>query len=132
MGLLGRIFGSSDLIKAGADIIDDLHYSDAEEAADKLKAKKQDSDNRIAEKSSYHPYKLTQRLIALSFVGVYLFLMLNGILGILYGIVDINAVKDAITFGNKMFLGEITLTIIIFYFGDVVAGKFANRPGKSL
>ena len=127
MGLLGSIFGSKDVISAGINAIDDLHYSDEEEAEDKRKLQRQKVDLKIKEKESYHPYKLAQRMIAFSFVGMYIFIMLNGVISSLYGWIDITNVDAAMLFANKMYLGEITLTIIGFYFGDAMVQKFTNK-----
>lgn len=128
LALLGQIFGSKEVISKGMDIIDDLHYGGQEKSEDERKFEQQKVKLKIEEKKAYHPYKLAQRVIAFSFVGTYIFIMLNGVLGTLYGIIDMDSVYKAMEFANKMFLGEITLVIITFYFGDAVVSKF--KKGK--
>ena len=108
--LLGRIFGSGEVIKAGLDLIDDLHTSTEEEIAAKTKAK-------VELLSAYAPFKLAQRYLAVMFTVVFLFVMINGIVGALYGWIDLNAVEEAKRFANDMWLGEIMLAIVGFYFG---------------
>jgi hypothetical protein len=46
-----------------------------------------------------------------------LFIMLNGIVGALYGWIDMTNVSEAKQFASDMWLGEIMIAIISFYFG---------------
>lgn len=108
--ILGKIFGSGDVIKAGLNLIDDLHTSTEEEIAAKTKAK-------VDLLGAYAPFKLAQRYLAVMFTVVFLFVMLNGIVGALYGWIDLQAVEEAKKFANDMWLGEIMLAIVGFYFG---------------
>ena len=64
-GLLGKIFGSGDVIKSGIDLIDSFHTSTEEEIAAKTKAK-------VDVMNAYAPFKLAQRIIAFSFTFTYL------------------------------------------------------------
>jgi hypothetical protein len=109
-GILGKILGSDAVISKGLELIDDLHTSTEEEIQAKTKAK---TDLLAA----YAPFKLAQRYLALMFTGVFLFVMVNGILGALYGIIDLAAVEEAKKFANDMWLGEIMIAIVGFYFG---------------
>lgn len=108
--LLGKLLGSDAVITKGIDLIDSLHTSTEEEIAAKTKAK---TDLLAA----YAPFKLAQRYLALMFTSVFIFIMLNGVLGALYGIIDLEAVNQAKQFANDMWLGEIMLAIVGFYFG---------------
>lgn len=110
LGIIGKLLGSSDVIKSGMDLIDDMHTSTEEEIAAKSKAK---TDLL----SAYAPFKVAQRYLALMFTGVFIFIMVNGVIGALYGIVPLESVEEAKRFANEMWLGEIMLTIIGFYFG---------------
>lgn len=110
MGILSSLFGTGDVITKGMDLIDSLHTSTEEEIAAKSKAK---TDLLAA----YAPFKLAQRVIAFGFTFMFLFIMANGVLGALYGVIDLEAVDKAKAYANEMWLGEIMLTIVGFYFG---------------
>ena len=110
IGILAKILGSGDVIKKGLSLIDDMHTSTEEEIAAKSKAK-------IDLLSAYAPFKVAQRWLALMFTAVFVFIMLNGVLGALYGLIDMENVNEAKAFANEMWLGEIMLAIVGFYFG---------------
>lgn len=121
-GILGKIFGSGDVIKSGMALIDNLHTSTEEEIAAKAKAK---TDLLNA----YAPFKLAQRYLALMFTAMFLFIMANGVVGSLYGVIDMANVEAAKQFASEMWLGEIMLAIVGFYFGGGFADSI-NRKGK--
>lgn len=110
MGILSSLFGTGDVITKGMDLIDSLVVTSEEEIAAKSKAK---TDLLAA----YAPFKLAQRVIAFGFTFMFLFIMANGVLGALYGVIDLEAVDKAKAYANEMWLGEIMLTIVGFYFG---------------
>jgi hypothetical protein len=103
------------------DLIDAIHTSDEEEINAKAKAK-------VDLLGAYAPFKIAQRYLAVMFTVVFLFIMLNGILGALYGVVDMKSVNEAKDFANDMWLGEIMLAIISFYFGGGFIESI-NRKG---
>lgn len=107
LGVLAKILGSGDVIKAGIDLIDDIHTSTEEEIQSKTKAK----TDLLA---SYAPFKIAQRYLALmfsvSFLGTFLLIMVMTVLG--KG--DVGAVKAIL---GDFYIGEIMLTIVAFYFG---------------
>ena len=117
ISILKSIFGSGDVIKAGVELIDSMHTSTEEEIKAKTAAKVQLLQN-------FAPFKLTQRVIALSFSSVFLFIMLNGVLGALYGFIDMGRVEDAKDFADSMYLGEIMAMIIGWYFAGGVVESF--------
>lgn len=121
--VLGKIFGSGDVISKGIDLIDSMHTSTEEEIAAKTKAK---TDLL----SAYAPFKLAQRYLALMFTAVFLFIMINGIVGALYGWVDMAAVEEAKKFASDMWLGEIMITIVGFYFGGGAFEGVMNARNK--
>lgn len=121
-GILGKIFGSDKVIEAGINLIDSLHTSTEEEIAAKAKAK---TDLLNA----YAPFKLAQRYLALMFTTMFLFIMANGVVGALYGVIDMNNVEAAKQFASEMWLGEIMLAIVGFYFGGGFADSI-QRKGK--
>jgi hypothetical protein len=121
LGILGKILGSGDVISKGIQLIDDMHTSTEEEIAAKTKAK---TDLL----SAYAPFKLAQRYLALMFTAMFIFIMANGILGALYGIVPIENVEEAKKFANEMWLGEIMLTIIGFYYSGGVIDSVRRKP----
>ena len=108
-GILGKILGSDKVIEGGLKLIDDLHTSTEEEIQAKAKAK-------VDLLNAYAPFKLAQRWLALMFTCMFLFIMANGVLGALYGWIDIANVEKAKAFASDMYLGEIVLTIVGFYF----------------
>ena len=129
-GFLGKIFGSDSVIQKGADLIDEAFYTDSEKAEDKMKMQQQKADQRIKLMDAYAPFKLAQRYIAFGFVFVFLFIMLNGVLGALYGIIPMENVSNAREFADKMWLGEIILMIVSFYFGGGLVESINKRQGK--
>ena len=110
IGVLSKIFGSGDVISKGIDLIDSMHTSTEEEIAAKSKA-------RIDLLAAYAPFKIAQRVIAFAFTFMFLFIMANGVVGALYGVIDLDAVDRAKDYANEMWLGEIMLAIVGFYFG---------------
>lgn len=120
LAILGKILGSEKVISKGMDLIDNMHTSDAEGVAAKSKAK---TDLLAA----YQPFKLAQRYIALMFTGMFLFIMANGVVGALYGVIDMNNVEAAKDFASEMWLGEIMLGIVGFYFGGGLAESVKKK-----
>lgn len=118
--ILGKIFGSDTIITKGMELIDDLHTSTEEEIAAKAKAK---TDLLNA----YAPFKLAQRYIAFVFVVIFAFIMLNGVTGALYGWIDMANVEEAKKFASDMWLGEIMLAIVGFYFGGGFADSIKRK-----
>jgi len=57
MSLLDTLFGSSKVIEKGTDMLDNAFYTDQEKAAGHIKLL-----------GAYEPFKLSQRLLALSIV----------------------------------------------------------------
>ena len=131
MGFFSSIFGAKEVVQEGLKMIDEAFYTDEEKAQDSVKLLEKKSELKIKQLEAYHPYKKTQRFLALSFVLVFLFIMLNGILAQLYGVVEIKNVENALNFANKMWLGEIVLIIVTFYFGGgAVEGILDKRKQK--
>ena len=50
--------------------------------------------------------------------------MINGVLGSLYGVVDMDNVKRALDFANEMWLGQSMAIILSFYFGGGFVESF--------
>ena len=132
-GILGRIFGSEKVIDKAGTLIDEMFYTDEEEIKDKQKLIDAKARQRIELMRAYAPFKLAQRVIAFGFVTVFLFIMLNGVLGSLYGIIDLTNVEQARKFADSMWLGEIVIMIVSFYFGGGLAESIKrskNDMGK--
>lgn len=120
-GLLGKIFGSGDVIKSGIDLIDSFHTSTEEEIAAKTKAK-------VEIMNAYAPFKLAQRVIAFLFTGVYLtcFAMVLG-----FTLVDRVADADKVQRVLEDFqIGWSMIVILGFYFGAGAAEGFMERKKK--
>lgn len=144
MSILAKIFGSSDVISKGLDLIDSFHTSETESIEAKAKAK---TDLLKA----YAPFKIAQRYLAFMFGGTFLlsFLLVLGMTlfyeveSVLMPGVDaaaaaamatamteakITAVRMVL---SEFYIGEIMLTIIVFYFGGGFAeGALNSRKGK--
>ena len=112
LAILGKILGSGDVVLKGMELIDSLHTSTEEELQAKAKAK---TDLLTA----YQPYKLAQRYLALMFASTFLSSFLLILCMTLAGIGDTTAIKGVL---NEFYIGEIMLTIVVFYFG----GGFAE------
>lgn len=128
--ILSNIFGTGEVIKKGLDLIDEAWTSDEEKADNEAKIIEAKTNAKATLLNAYAPFKLAQRYLALMFSSVFLFIMMNGVLGALYGWVDMSNVKQAMDFANEMWLGEIMLTIIGFYFGSGMI-ESAGRSKKS-
>lgn len=122
--LIGRIFGSDKVIDKASNLIDEAFYTDSEKAEDKKEMTKFKAENRIKLMESYAPFKIAQRFIAFGFVIVFLFIMLNGVIGALYGFVPMENVDKARTFADDMWLGQIIMMIVSFYFGGGLVESF--------
>lgn len=120
LGIIAKILGSGDVVKQGLNLIDEMHTSTEEEVAVKSKAKTE----LLA---AYAPFKLAQRYIALMFTAMFLFIMANGVVGALYGVIDMANVEAAKDFAASMWLGEITATIVAFYFGGGLAESVRKK-----
>ena len=132
MGILSNIFGTGEVIKKGLELIDEAWTSDEEKAENEAKIIEAKTNAKATLLNAYAPFKLAQRYLALMFSSVFLFIMMNGVLGALYGWVDMNAVQEAKRFANEMWLGEIMLTIIGFYFGGGLVESYKNKDKKNV
>jgi len=120
-GLLGKLFGSSDVIKSGIDLIDSFHTSTEEEITAKTKAK-------VNIMEAYAPFKLAQRVIAFSFTGVYLICF-----GMVLGFTLMDRVADADKVQRVLEdfqIGWAMIVILGFYFGAGAAEGFMERKKK--
>mgnify|MGYP003648169025 FL=1 len=121
-GLLGKIFGSGDVIKSGIDLIDSFHTSTEEEIAAKTKAK-------VDVMNAYAPFKLAQRIIAFSFTFTYLSC---------FGLVLAFTLMDRVTDADKINqvledfqIGWAMIVILTFYFGAGAAEGFMDKKKKT-
>lgn len=129
MGILANIFGTGEVLKKGLDLIDEAWTSDEEKAENEVKIIDAKTNAKATLLNAYAPFKLAQRYLALMFSFVYIFIMINGILGALYGWVSMDAVNEAKRFANEMWLGEIILLIVGFYFGGGLVESI-KKKGK--
>ncbi|AXX93488.1 hypothetical protein CPU12_10020 [Malaciobacter molluscorum LMG 25693] len=128
--ILSSIFGNSEVIKKGLDLIDDAWTSEGEKTENQAKLIEAKTKAKIDLISAYAPFKIAQRYLALLFTIVFLFIMVNGVFAALYGWVDINNVQKALDFANKMWLGEIMLAIVSFYFGGGFIESVNRKKAK--
>jgi hypothetical protein len=66
----------------------------------------------------------------LMFTAMFLFIMANGVVGALYGVIEMTNVEAAKQFAAEMWLGEIMLAIIGFYFGGGFADSINRKGGN--
>lgn len=125
--ILNNIFGTGEVVKKGLDLIDEAWTSDEEKAENEVRIIEAKTNAKATLLNAYAPFKLAQRYLAMMFTFVFLFIMMNGVLGALYGWVDMVAVQEAKKFANEMWLGEIMLTIVGFYFGGGLAESFKKK-----
>lgn len=121
MSILATLLGSTGIIEKGFNLIDEMHTSDEEAIAAKVKGK---TDLLTA----YAPFKIAQRYLALLFTFTFLgsFLLVLGMT--LAGKGDIAAVKTVL---GEFYIGEIMLTIIVFYFGGgFLEGSISSAKKK--
>lgn len=121
IGILGKILGSSDIVKQGMDLIDSVHTSDEEMVKAKAQAK-------IDTMNAYAPFKVAQRYLALMFAFTFLVSFFLVLVMSLMGRTDIDVVRDVV---SEFWIGEIMITIVGFYFGggmlEGVAGKMKGK-----
>jgi len=120
MGILSTIFGGGDIIKAGFDLIDDMHTSEVESIEAKTKAK-------VDLMTAYAPFKIAQRYLAVMFGITFIssFILVLGLT--LAGVGDIESVRKVL---SEFYIGEIMLAIVMFYFGGGMAEGFLNARKK--
>jgi hypothetical protein len=127
LNIIGKMLGSDKVVAKGLDLIDDIWTSDSEREEDKRLMVEAKTKAKTDLLSAYAPFKLAQRWIAFGFTAVFLFIMVNGVVGSLYGYIDLEAVNKAKDFANEMWLGEIMLAIISFYFGGGLAESVKRK-----
>ena len=132
MGILSNIFGTGEVIKKGLDLIDEAWTSDEEKADNEVKIIEAKTNAKATLLNAYAPFKLAQRYLALMFTFVYLFIMMNGILGSLYGWVNMENVRESLRFANEMWLGEIMITIVAFYFGGGLVESYKKKGNQNV
>lgn len=130
MSFITKLLGLDGVVEKGLELIDEAWTSDEEEADNKAKIIGAKTKAKSDLLNAYAPFKVAQRYLALIFTVLFAFIMLNGILGALYGWVDMENVTKAKEFANEMWLGEIMLTIISFYFGGGFIESI-NRKDKN-
>jgi hypothetical protein len=119
--ILGKIFGSGDVVSKGIDLIDEFHTSDVELIEADAAAKKSLIETKTRAKAdlitAYAPFKLAQRVIAFSFTGVYLLCFLAILGSIFAGYLDEKQVEGIKELMAEFNVGWIMMAIISFYFG---------------
>lgn len=106
MGILGKLFGSSDVIDAGISAIDAAVYTEEEKA--KMEVVK--SKVKIDLLKAYEPFKIAQRLLALVFGIPYAIAWIATFTASFF--IDVESQLKILS-GT---MGEIVLAIIAFYF----------------
>lgn len=129
MGILATILGTGNVIERGMDLIDSFHTSETEAIEAKTEAK-------VKMLQAYAPFKISQRVIALSFTAVFLicFLICLGVTLYSFGAVGFNSreIVEAVTALMEAFkLPWAMGVILVFYFGGgAFEGVMAAKKGK--
>lgn len=120
LGVIKAILGSGDVIGKGMQLIDDMHTSKEEEIQAKNHAK-------VELLQAYAPFKLAQRVLAFAFTGVFIFSFFLVLGMTLFGDIGKAGISDVMAVLGMFYIGEIMLTIVIFYFGGGLAEGVVNR-----
>jgi hypothetical protein len=124
---LDKLFGSSEVIKAGKELIDDAFYTDSEKAEDQEKARQGKAQHHINLLTAYAPFKVAQRYIAVTFLFNFTFSFFL-ILGMTLFKMDTAPALSVISSFN---IGMIMLTIVGFYFGGGLVESWNRRKEKA-
>ena len=136
MGIFSKIFGTDDVVKKAADGIyngiDKLVYTDEEKAEMRLQAAQQ----FLKLLKAYEPFKLAQRLLALTFAIPYIVVwIISAILFVVGALVPelsnaIDASRELAKMNNET-LGTSVAIILAFYFSggmlEGVVSKWKER-----
>ena len=122
MSILSDILGGGEVIKAGIDLIDDMHTSETEKIQANAKAK---TDLLNA----YAPFKIAQRVLALMFAVTYLSCFVMVLLFTMFDIGNASAVRTVM---GEFYVAEIMFAIVAFYFGGgMIEGGFKAKNAKA-
>lgn len=116
MGILGKLFGKDSVIEAGISGIDKVVFTDEEK-----------SDAKLLFLKAYEPFKIAQRLIAMTVIPPYVLAWF-----ITFGIRatgrDITQLLELL----KGDMGTIVAIIVTFYFGggaiEGIVSRFKEKP----
>jgi len=115
---VGSILGNGKVLEKGMELIDDAYTSEEEDRESRTKAK-------IDLMKAYAPFKVAQRYLALMFSFTFLFTFFLTLGLVLTGHAqNIEEVKSLL---SEFYIGEIMLSIVIFYFG----GGLTESVGRS-
>lgn len=121
MGILSTIFGSGEVISKGLELIDSFHTSETEAIEAKTNAKKELL-------TAYAPFKVAQRYLALMFTFTFLGSFVGVLVASLTGYADVSIIRQVI---SEFYIGEIMLSIVLFYFGGgAFEGVINKTKGK--
>jgi hypothetical protein len=105
--ILKTIFGSGDVIEKGFELIDNMHTSDEEAIAARVKGK-------VDLLNAYSAFRLAQRLLAMMFALTFLgCFWLSVVMVLVYN----SPVAQLMELLSLFYIGPIMLTIVTFYFG---------------
>jgi len=121
--ILANILGNADVVKTALNAIDNWHTSTSEETAAKASAK-------VKLLQAYAPFKIAQRVLAISFTAVYLISFIATVVMTQANIGNPAALHNVM---SNYRIGTIELLIMGFYFGGGAIGGMieSNHAGKA-
>jgi len=128
-GVLGKIFGTGDVVDKGMDLIDEAWESSEEKTENRIKEQRAKTQSKIDLMKAYAPFKIAQRYLALMFGFTYISTYIL-VLIMYFSNKPISEVMDIL----QMFkIGWIMITIVGFYFGGGLiesGGRFMKKKNE--
>jgi len=125
-GILGKIFGSSDVVDKGISLIDEAFYTDSEKAEDEAKSRVEKTKAKINLMKAYAPFKVAQRYLALmfglSYISTYILVLVMYFLD--------KSVTEVMSILEMFQINYVVLIIVTFYFGSGAIEGISRRIKK--
>jgi len=116
MGVFGKLFGKDTVVEAGISGIDKIFHTEEEK-----------SDAKLAFLKAYEPFKLAQRMIAMTVIPPYVLAWLFTFVAKWYGH-DIDGLLKLL----QSDMGTMASIVIFFYFGggaaEGIISRFKEKP----
>jgi len=123
-GVLGKIFGTGDVVNKGMELLDEAWESSEEKTENDIKHKQAKTKAKVDLMKAYAPFKVAQRYLALMFGFTYISTFVLVIVMYFLG----KPVDEVMNILQTFKIGWITITIVTFYFG----GGLMESGGRML